>query len=82
MTDKLQEIKEDYLLGDFFGKPWVSIPKINFDWLIETIEQLESENGSIAEKHAEKDIIISHQQSRIQELETMEKEYEALKKAL
>ncbi|MBS4173506.1 hypothetical protein [Bacillus sp. FJAT-49736] len=51
-------------------------------WLIETVEQLEAENGSMAEKHAEKDTIIAQLLTRIQELEIIKKAYEALKKAL
>jgi DNA repair exonuclease SbcCD ATPase subunit len=43
MSDKerLEEIKNSYLEGihRLFGTPWVSMPKENFDWLIQQAER-------------------------------------------
>jgi len=39
--DKLEDIKEDFLIGEMFGKQWCSIPKSNFEWLIEQAEKVE-----------------------------------------
>jgi hypothetical protein len=57
MSDKerLEEIKNSYLEGlhRLFGASWVSMPKENFDWLIqqaERVEKLEEENDELAER--------------------------------
>ena len=41
--ERLEEIKNSHLRGihSLFGTPWVSIPKENFDWLIQRAERVE-----------------------------------------
>ena len=41
--ERLEEIKNSHLRGihSLFGTPWVSMPKENFDWLIEQAERVE-----------------------------------------
>jgi len=39
--NKLEDIKEDFLIGEMFGKQWCSIPRSNFEWLIEQAEKYE-----------------------------------------
>lgn len=39
----LNEIKNNYITGERSGKTWCSMPKRNFDWLIETIERQQKE---------------------------------------
>jgi hypothetical protein len=53
--ERLEEIKNSYLVGihRLFGTSWVSMPKENFDWLIqqaERVEALEEENDELAER--------------------------------
>ncbi len=40
--ERLEEIKNSHLRGihSLFGTPWVSMPKENFDWLIEQAERV------------------------------------------
>ena len=38
---KLEEVRNDFLTGEMFGKQWCSISKSNFEWLIEQAEKLE-----------------------------------------
>jgi hypothetical protein len=59
MTDKerLEEIKNSYLEGlhRLFGASWVSMPKENFDWLIqqaERVQELEQVIGDLDENVA------------------------------
>ena len=37
----LKEIQNDCLTGEMLGKQWCSIPKSNFDWLIQQVEEFE-----------------------------------------
>lgn len=57
MTDKerLEEIKNSFLEGihTLFGTPWVSMPKENFEWLIEQLEKLEELELEINDWRAE-----------------------------
>jgi hypothetical protein len=41
--ERLEEIKNSYLVGihRLFGTSWVSMPKENFDWLIQQAERVE-----------------------------------------
>ena len=41
--ERLEEIKNSHLRGihSLFGTPWVSMPKENFDWLIEQAERVQ-----------------------------------------
>lgn len=41
--ERLEEIKNSYLEGQhiLFGTSWVSMPKENFNWLIEQVEKTE-----------------------------------------
>lgn len=54
LPDKLQEIKDDVLTGAhmLFGKPWVSMPQENYDWLVkqaEILQKIQEENKRIEE---------------------------------
>jgi cell shape-determining protein MreC len=48
-SERLDEIKNSYLVGvhRLFGTPWVSMPKENFDWLIQQAEKIELFNAEI-----------------------------------
>ena len=90
MSDKerLEEIKNSFLEGfhRLFCTPWVSMPKENFDWLINRIEELEEEN----ERLRALDIATTHELNHVDKInkryrEIIEKaiyetyeEYEAL----
>ena len=43
MSERLEEIKNNYLVGShsLFGTPYISMPKENFDWLIKQAERVE-----------------------------------------
>ena len=43
MSERLEEIKNRYLVGIhiLYGTTWVTIPKEDFDWLIEQAERVE-----------------------------------------
>jgi hypothetical protein len=57
MSERLEEIKNSYLEGlhRLFGASWVSMPKENFDWLIqqaERVQELEQVIGDLDENVA------------------------------
>jgi hypothetical protein len=82
--ERLEEIKNSYLVGihRLFGTSWVSMPKENFDWLIqqaERVEALEEENRQLYKKNFE---LMKDNRDWYKQADSFQKENQRYKHAL